>query len=126
MMSLHLVTMQGHHAVAQCLLEAGADENKGDNTGSTPLHFAALQGHRAVARCLLEAGAEQKAEASHHCTLLLRGAIMQLHSACWKLVLTRARQATMAALGRVAADGRLAGADKDKASNDAHTTLQLS
>ena len=32
----------------QCLLNAGADKEKADNEGSTPLHVAAEQGHVAV------------------------------------------------------------------------------
>ncbi|RKO98709.1 hypothetical protein CXG81DRAFT_2428, partial [Caulochytrium protostelioides] len=47
---LHAGVSWGHEAVARLLLEAGADPNRGDVDGDTPLHVVELP---AVARLLL-------------------------------------------------------------------------
>ena len=45
------------------LLKAGADKDKADNDGSTPMHRAAQYGHHHILRSLLEAGAgKEKAD----------------------------------------------------------------
>lgn len=36
------------------LLQAGADPNKGDEFGETPLHYAAMEGHVALVEMLLQ------------------------------------------------------------------------
>ncbi len=41
----------------RALIEAGADINKAEDAGATPLFIAAQQGHEAVVRALIEAGA---------------------------------------------------------------------
>ena len=48
----------GHLEVVECLLDAGADKEKADNTGATPLQVAVRHGHEAVLQCLLDAGAD--------------------------------------------------------------------
>ena len=43
-----LLPRLGHQAVVQCLLEATADAEEATNDGNTPLYIAAQQGHGAV------------------------------------------------------------------------------
>ena len=49
---------KGHTAVVTALLDAGADVNKADKFGSTPLYAAAGYGHTAVVTALLDAGTD--------------------------------------------------------------------
>jgi ankyrin repeat protein len=44
-------------ATARVLIDAGADVNKAENGGSTPLDAASYHNHDAVARMLRDAGA---------------------------------------------------------------------
>ena len=46
------------------MLDAGADKEKANHDGATPLLFAGEQGHQAVAQGLLDAGAD-KEKANH-------------------------------------------------------------
>ena len=48
----------GHKDVVQLFLDKGADPNKADMSGFTPLHRSALEGHTYVVQLLLEQGAE--------------------------------------------------------------------
>ena len=48
-----------HFAVVQYLVEQGADMEKGDCFGQTPLIWASFKGHLDVARYLLEQGADR-------------------------------------------------------------------
>lgn len=52
----------GHLAVAQYLVESGADIEAVDGAGMTPLHVAALTGHRDAAQYFLSLGASINAK----------------------------------------------------------------
>ena len=56
----HLSSQQkkGHPKVARLLLQSGADINKGNCDGDTPLLMAALKGHLDLAWLLLESCAD--------------------------------------------------------------------
>ena len=60
-MALLGACLNGHEAVAQFLLEQGADTVAANNDGWTALHAASENSHKAVARLLLEKGADAKA-----------------------------------------------------------------
>ena len=49
----------GHIEIVEILLRAGADKDKQDGFGSTPLHTAAFHGHKEVVELLLRAGADK-------------------------------------------------------------------
>ena len=57
---LHKAAVQGHVAVVEALLQAGANPNAGARDGSTPLHLAAHKGHAALASLLAGAGADPR------------------------------------------------------------------
>ncbi|CAJ1441043.1 unnamed protein product [Effrenium voratum] len=94
--ALHWAAEGGHPEVARCLLEVGAELDKENGHGFTPLHFA---------RCLLEVGAELDKENGHGFT--------PLH-------LAAARGHV-----QVAGCLLQAGADKDKARTDGVTPLHM-
>ncbi|KFY32155.1 hypothetical protein V493_00461 [Pseudogymnoascus sp. VKM F-4281 (FW-2241)] len=52
----------GHEAVAQLLLNKGAEVDAKNKNGETPLYLAAQRGHKAVAQLLLNKGAEVDAK----------------------------------------------------------------
>ena len=56
--ALMSAALGGHEAVAQLLLQHGADVMAAANDGSTALIFAAEGGHVAVAQLLLQHGAD--------------------------------------------------------------------
>jgi ankyrin repeat protein len=61
---LHCAAWKGHAAVAELLLEAGADVNarsQNEHYGDTPLHAAAHGNQRAVAELLIAQGADVRA-----------------------------------------------------------------
>ena len=45
---MHIVAWMGNRDVAELLLERGADPNKGDNYGETPLDIAQRHGHEDI------------------------------------------------------------------------------
>jgi ankyrin repeat protein len=58
---LHAAAMQGHAAVCELLLRAGADVNaQTDPQGYAPLHSAAFAGHVETIRALLAHGADRR------------------------------------------------------------------
>jgi ankyrin repeat protein len=54
---LHKACWNGHAAVAQVLVQAGAEVDHGDQRKHTPLHWAIHKGHLDVVHVLLNAGA---------------------------------------------------------------------
>lgn len=59
--ALHLAVGNGHRAVVEALLNAGAKINAKTSDGSAPLHLAATKGFREIAALLLEKGADVNA-----------------------------------------------------------------
>ena len=56
---------RGHLNIMQLLLEQGADKNKANNDGMTPLLIAAKKGHMMIVQALLEQGVDkEKADSS--------------------------------------------------------------
>ena len=53
-----MAALNGQEAVVKALIEGGADVNKADDDGWTPLYTAAANGHEAVVKALIEAGAD--------------------------------------------------------------------
>ena len=63
-------SVSGNAAVAQTLIDHGADVNRQSSEGQTPLILAAVGGHGGLARVLLEAGANPTAVNNHSQTPL--------------------------------------------------------
>jgi hypothetical protein len=76
----------GHLAVLRCLVELGADINKGDRCGATPLIMAASTDHPALVRCLVELGTEVGAVVNLGDTALLVSARDRHYSTMWYLL----------------------------------------
>ena len=62
---LHYSSWRGHKDVVQLLLDAGAEPNKEDKKGFTPLYPAAVVGHKDVVLLLLDRGADPKKGGGH-------------------------------------------------------------
>ncbi|MEW6733202.1 MAG: ankyrin repeat domain-containing protein [Acidobacteriota bacterium] len=62
---LHLAVNNGHLAMAELLLSAGANVNALDSFYLTPLHMVAWNGTVAMAKLLIENGANLEAEAEY-------------------------------------------------------------
>jgi ankyrin repeat protein len=60
--ALHCAAINGHEALAQRLLGAGADIKAADYEGNSCLHIAAAQGSNEILRILLNAGAKVSAK----------------------------------------------------------------
>jgi len=71
---LHFAALSGCVAVAEALLEAGADINAQDWLGQTALHFACEKDHSEMAKALVRAGANVNA--------IDREGLTPLHVAC--------------------------------------------
>ena len=56
--SLQKASFFGHKDLVNCLLDRGANPNKADNIGWTPLHLAVNRDHHYVVQLLLERGAD--------------------------------------------------------------------
>ncbi|KAL1518869.1 hypothetical protein AB1Y20_003146 [Prymnesium parvum] len=67
---LHLAAQLGHRAVAQLLLDAGADINTPSSSGYTPLHMAAEKGHTELIQFLIDRGADVHASTRRQATPL--------------------------------------------------------
>jgi len=57
---LHNAVLGQNPEMVSLLLGRGADVNKTDNTGNSPLHLAAMWGHATMVRLLLKNGADPK------------------------------------------------------------------
>jgi cytohesin len=62
--ALILAAQNGHLAVVEALLKAGADAARATTDGRTALHLAAQNGHTAVVEALLKAGADPNSATS--------------------------------------------------------------
>lgn len=62
---LRCAATNGNHEVAEILLEAGADPNKQDLSGKSPLMMACLNGHLVLTKLLLDSGANINLKSSH-------------------------------------------------------------
>lgn len=51
-----MATLEGHKDVCEVLLDNGAEVNRADDDGTTPLYVAALRAHDDVVKLLLRQG----------------------------------------------------------------------
>ena len=72
--ALHNSCANGRLEIAAFLIEAGADVNKLDDNGCTPLYYCCLEGHVEIARLLLQKGANPNVE---------MGQLTILHESCY-------------------------------------------
>ena len=69
-MSLHEAVREGDLKLVETLLSEGANVNKKDGHGCTPLHWSARKGHADVSKLLLENGANVNEKNIHGVTPL--------------------------------------------------------
>ena len=58
--ALYIASEKNHLHVVRYLVEQGADKEKADNDGATPLMAAAFNGHAAVVRLLQQSFSSQE------------------------------------------------------------------
>ena len=54
----YIASERGHLSIVEYLINHGADVNKANHWGRTPLSIASENGHLSVAKCLFEHGAD--------------------------------------------------------------------
>jgi ankyrin repeat protein len=82
-----MAVRNGHLKVAALLLQYGAEWDKADSSGNTPLHFAAAYGWIECMELLLKVGADINAENSWRLTPI-NTAMLKNHEGCVKKLLT--------------------------------------
>lgn len=87
--ALHAAAKGGHAPVCRLLIERGADTNKADCFGSTPLANACRYGHNSVTTLLLEHGARPNVPSHQGITPLMRACseLSDSHVACARTLL---------------------------------------
>lgn len=72
--AIHFAAMKGHQEIVRCLLEAGADKDRADIHGNTPMRSAAMNGNEEILRLLLEAGEDKdRADIQAHAQVYSNG-----------------------------------------------------
>ena len=66
---LHLAIEQHDEEMVELLLAAGANPNKQDHSGTTPVYAAALDGSAGIVSCLVSSGAKDLPDNSGYKTL---------------------------------------------------------
>ena len=72
--ALHYAVQRKHADVVQVLIDAGADIEAKDDTGSSPLHLASIEGELTTVKMLVEAGADVRATDTKRVTCLMLAA----------------------------------------------------
>ncbi len=134
--SLVLAAQYCHYSIVEFLLKSGADINKADSNGTTPLKGAIHKGHDRIVQLLLDSGADIN-KADRNGMTPLEGAIYHGHDRIVQLLLDSGAVrdkadndgweplSAAAALGHEACVKLLldAGADKDKTNDNGMTPL---
>ena len=66
---LHLAIERNDEEMIGLLLTSGANPNKQDHSGTTPVHAAALEGYAGIVACLVSSGAKDLSDSSGYNTL---------------------------------------------------------
>ena len=74
--ALHLAVQEKHSDVVQVLIDAGADIEKKDDEGRSPLHVATISGELTTVKMLVKAGADVRATDAKRDTCLILAAIL--------------------------------------------------
>jgi ankyrin repeat protein len=88
---LYGAAREGHTDVARVLLARGADVNRGDSIGRTPIHAAALNGYDEMAILLLRAGADIRLRENLNVWTALKAACHNGHLGVTQLLLRHMR-----------------------------------